>query len=101
MDGGDGKNKVRHKTRVEDLERVVKMRKYQHAKLNIRGSRRNRTRCRRCAIDILLGSRSTIGNWQARNLRAHRQHAEFDPAARCRKCQTAFPTPLIATSPRN
>ena len=30
MDGGDGKNKVRHKTRVEDLERVVKMRKYQH-----------------------------------------------------------------------
>ena len=30
MDGGDGKNEVRHKTRVEDLERVVKMRKYQH-----------------------------------------------------------------------
>ena len=29
MDGGDGKNEVRHKTRVEDLERV-KMRKYQH-----------------------------------------------------------------------
>ena len=30
MDGGDGKNEVGHKTRVEDLERVVKMRKYQH-----------------------------------------------------------------------
>ena len=30
MDGGGGKNEVRHKTRVEDLERVVKMRKYQH-----------------------------------------------------------------------
>jgi hypothetical protein len=30
MDGGDGKTEVRHKTRVEDLERVVKMRKYQH-----------------------------------------------------------------------
>jgi hypothetical protein len=30
MDGGDGKNKVGHKTRVEDLERVVRVRKYQH-----------------------------------------------------------------------
>jgi hypothetical protein len=30
MDSRDGKNEVRHKTRVEDLERVVKMRKYQH-----------------------------------------------------------------------
>jgi hypothetical protein len=30
MDGGDRKNEVGHKTRVEDLERVVKMRKYQH-----------------------------------------------------------------------
>ena len=30
MDSADGKNEVRHKTRVEDLERVVKMRKYQH-----------------------------------------------------------------------
>jgi hypothetical protein len=30
MDGGDGKNEVGHKTRVEDLERVVKLRKYQH-----------------------------------------------------------------------
>ena len=29
MDGGDRKNEV-HKTRVEDLERVVKVRKYQH-----------------------------------------------------------------------
>jgi hypothetical protein len=28
MDGG--KNEVGHKTRVEDLERVVKVRKYQH-----------------------------------------------------------------------
>ena len=100
MDGGDGKNKVRHKTRVEDLERVVKMRKYQHCETeysrlakepNTMPEVRNR----------ILGSRSTIGNWQARNLRAHRQHADFDPAARCRKGQTAFPTPLIATSPRN
>jgi hypothetical protein len=30
MDGGGGKNEVGHKTSVEDLERVVKMRKYQH-----------------------------------------------------------------------
>ena len=30
MDCRDGKNEVRHKTRVEDLERVVKVRKYQH-----------------------------------------------------------------------
>ena len=30
MDGEDGKNEVGRKTRVEDLERVVKMRKYQH-----------------------------------------------------------------------
>jgi hypothetical protein len=30
MDSRDGKNEVGHKTRVEDLERVVKMRKYQH-----------------------------------------------------------------------
>ncbi len=30
MDTGDGKNEVAHKTRVEDLERVVKVRKYQH-----------------------------------------------------------------------
>jgi hypothetical protein len=30
MDSGDGKNEVGHKTSVEDLERVVKMRKYQH-----------------------------------------------------------------------
>lgn len=30
MDAGEGKNEVAHKTRVEDLERVVKVRKYQH-----------------------------------------------------------------------
>jgi hypothetical protein len=30
MDSGDKKNEVAHKTRVEDLERVVKVRKYQH-----------------------------------------------------------------------
>ena len=30
MDGGGGKNEVGRKTSVEDLERVVKMRKYQH-----------------------------------------------------------------------
>ena len=30
MDGEDRKNKVGPKTRLEDLERVVKMRKYQH-----------------------------------------------------------------------
>jgi hypothetical protein len=30
MDGGGGENEVGHKTSVEDLERVVKMRKYQH-----------------------------------------------------------------------
>ena len=30
MDGGGGKNEVGHKTSVEDLERVMKMRKYQH-----------------------------------------------------------------------
>ena len=30
MDSGDGKNEVGHKTSVGDLERVVKMRKYQH-----------------------------------------------------------------------
>ena len=30
MDGEEGKNEVGRKTRVEDLERVVKMRKYQH-----------------------------------------------------------------------
>jgi hypothetical protein len=30
MDSADTKNEVGHKTRVEDLERVVKMRKYQH-----------------------------------------------------------------------
>jgi hypothetical protein len=30
MGSGDKKNEVAHKTRVEDLERVVKVRKYQH-----------------------------------------------------------------------
>jgi hypothetical protein len=30
MDGEDRKNEVGRKTRLEDLERVVKMRKYQH-----------------------------------------------------------------------
>ena len=30
MDDEDGKNQVAHKTPVEELERVVKARKYQH-----------------------------------------------------------------------
>ena len=30
MDSGDRKNEAANKTRVEDLERVVKVRKYQH-----------------------------------------------------------------------
>ena len=35
MDGGGGKNEVGHKTSVEDLERVVKMRKYQHCEAEL------------------------------------------------------------------
>ena len=100
MDGEDGKNEVGRKTRVEDLERVVKMRKYQHCEAeysrlakepNTMPEVRNR----------YLRIAQYYRDWQTRNLRAHRQHAEFDPAAPCCKFQTAFPTPFIATSPRD
>ena len=82
MDGGGGKNEVGHKTSVEDLERVVNMRKYQHCEAEYSRLAKEPNTMPKVRIDI-LGSRSTIGNWQTRNLRAHRQHAEFDPAARC------------------